>query len=194
MLRAAKPTLDISDVFHVKTSTWVRRKSVDELFSSDFVKTPPGARRRSADEVFLSNDKDLFSTPPSPECNEEPCQVIVKSNDNDFARGPSSPLRVVGEWMPEVESFADRRSSQEELEELGEWPEQSAATQRPTPLLLTTQFDPTTLTANDLCHIVLEIFEAAGLPELLARDLGRVKRFIQAVGPLSALHPPHGTN
>ena len=41
--------------------------------------------------------------------------------------------------------------------------------------------DPTRFSRDDLCHLAIEIFEAAGLPDELAADVGRVRRFILAV-------------
>ncbi|KAJ1471739.1 hypothetical protein T484DRAFT_1639619 [Baffinella frigidus] len=41
--------------------------------------------------------------------------------------------------------------------------------------------DPTRFSLNDVCHLALEIFEAAGLPDELAANVGRVQRFILAV-------------
>ncbi|KAJ1464748.1 hypothetical protein T484DRAFT_1867930 [Baffinella frigidus] len=43
------------------------------------------------------------------------------------------------------------------------------------------EMDPACFSRDDLCHLALEIFQAAGLPEELAADVGRVQRFILAV-------------
>ncbi|KAJ1482889.1 hypothetical protein T484DRAFT_3635774 [Baffinella frigidus] len=43
------------------------------------------------------------------------------------------------------------------------------------------ELDPTRFSRDDLCHLALEIFEAAGLPDELAADVGRVRRFILAI-------------
>jgi len=43
------------------------------------------------------------------------------------------------------------------------------------------ELDPACFSSDDLCHLALEIFQAAGLPEELASDVGRVQRFILAV-------------
>jgi len=43
------------------------------------------------------------------------------------------------------------------------------------------EMDPVCFSRDDLCHLALEIFEAAGLPAELAEDLERVRRFILAV-------------
>ncbi|KAJ1493618.1 hypothetical protein T484DRAFT_1879010, partial [Baffinella frigidus] len=40
------------------------------------------------------------------------------------------------------------------------------------------ELDPACFSSDDLCHLALEIFQAAGLPEELAADVGRVQRFI----------------
>jgi hypothetical protein len=41
--------------------------------------------------------------------------------------------------------------------------------------------DPACFSRDDLCHLALEIFQEAGLPEVLVSDVGRVQRFILAV-------------
>lgn len=48
-------------------------------------------------------------------------------------------------------------------------------------LLEMTELDPPEFTSDELCHLALEIFVRAGLPDKLSGDLGRVKRFILAV-------------
>ncbi|KAJ1470541.1 hypothetical protein T484DRAFT_1847504, partial [Baffinella frigidus] len=64
----------------------------------------------------------------------------------------------------------------------GQWPQlDPAAFERGTALLGSMEMDPTRFSKDDLCHLALKIFEAAGLPKELAADLGRVRRFILAV-------------
>lgn len=68
---------------------------------------------------------------------------------------------------------------------LPEWPPQnSPAVKRAIPLLRGMELDPNTLASDDLCHLLLEIFTAAGLPQELADDLDRVRRLILAVRDL----------
>jgi len=65
---------------------------------------------------------------------------------------------------------------------LPEWPEMDlAAFERGKALLGSMEMDPASFSRNVLCHLALEIFQAAGLPEELAADVGRVQRFILAV-------------
>jgi hypothetical protein len=56
-----------------------------------------------------------------------------------------------------------------------------AAFERGKALLGSMEMDPASFSRNVLCHLALEIFQAAGLPEELAADVGRVQRFILAV-------------
>lgn len=66
--------------------------------------------------------------------------------------------------------------------QLPSWPARNPAVMaRALRLLGSSEMDSTTFSADDLCHIVLEIFKQAGLPALLAGDLGRVKRCMLAV-------------
>jgi len=68
---------------------------------------------------------------------------------------------------------------------LPEWPLQNGpAVKRAIPLLRGMELDPNTLSSDDLCHLLLEIFTAAGLPQELADDLDRVRRLILAVRDL----------
>jgi hypothetical protein len=65
---------------------------------------------------------------------------------------------------------------------LPKWPElDPAAFERGKALLGSMEMDPTRFSRDDLCHLAIEIFEAAGLPDELAADVGRVRRFILAV-------------
>ena len=65
---------------------------------------------------------------------------------------------------------------------LPEWPElDSAAFERGKALLGSMEMDPAGFSRDDLCHLALELFQSAGLPEVLSADLGRVRRFILAV-------------
>jgi hypothetical protein len=68
------------------------------------------------------------------------------------------------------------------LPSIPEWPElDPAAFERGKALLGSMDMDPVGFSRDDLCHLALEIFEAAGLPAELSEDLARVRRFILAV-------------
>ncbi|KAJ1480619.1 hypothetical protein T484DRAFT_1900840, partial [Baffinella frigidus] len=65
---------------------------------------------------------------------------------------------------------------------LPEWPHLDPAEfERGKALLGSMEMDPACFSRDDLCHLALEIFEAAGLPDELAADVGRVRRFILAI-------------
>ena len=97
------------------------------------------------------------------------------SESRDFSRRPS------------FEKLERPRSDSSQGSEcfwptLPEWPElDSAAFERGKALLGSMEMDPADFSRDDLCHLALELFQSAGLPEVLSADLGRVRRFILAV-------------
>jgi len=75
---------------------------------------------------------------------------------------------------------------------LPDWPASNRGElERGRALLSTMEMDPTTFSRDDLCHLVLEIFQSVGLPKELDEDIGRLKRFILAVRASMYDNPYH---
>ncbi|KAJ1484307.1 hypothetical protein T484DRAFT_1797342, partial [Baffinella frigidus] len=71
------------------------------------------------------------------------------------------------------------------------WPEAGPQVARGTHLLTTLTLDPTRFLPDELCHMLLDMFLAAGLPPVLREDVGRVRRFILAVRASMFENPYH---
>ncbi|KAJ1480645.1 hypothetical protein T484DRAFT_1810104, partial [Baffinella frigidus] len=99
----------------------------------------------------------------------------------NFGRRPSSTFSKSAKDFADLERLPSAASSQWCWPSLPEWPAlDPAAFGRGKALLGSMEMDPACFSRDDLCHLALEIFQQAGLPEELAADEGRVKRFILA--------------
>jgi hypothetical protein len=115
------------------------------------------------------------------------------SDWRSFKLPAASRERIYEEGGTECDFFrtsctrTEQRSSSDSMPpgrwpSLPEWPElDPAAFERGKALLGSMEMDPTCFSRDTLCHLALEIFEARGLPDELAADVGRVRRFILAV-------------
>ncbi|KAJ1472019.1 hypothetical protein T484DRAFT_1976402 [Baffinella frigidus] len=111
----------------------------------------------------------------------EQCDFFRRSDSTfDFARLRSTSSSSAEEQ--ELELGPRNTGSPGRWPSLPEWPElDPAAFERGKALLGSMEMDPTCFSRDDLCHLALEIFEATGLPDELAADVGRVRRFILAI-------------
>jgi len=131
--------------------------------------------------------------------------VALSSPDNAFKCSTASSHRAMNErledWPCSV-SHGDELLGTDEFDggsqpplklELPEWPAASSDEEisRGRALLGTLSMDPTTFSRDDLCHLLSDIFEMAGLPLELQRNLGRVRRFILAVRACMYDNPYH---
>ena len=116
---------------------------------------------------------------------------VPRTTSNDSGQGGSE---TCGGFLRRPASFStelNRLDSAEESDSgndecrwptLPDWPERdTAAFERGKALIGSMEMDPLSFSCNVLCHLALEIFQTAGLPEELAADVGRVRRFILAV-------------
>jgi len=135
----------------------------DARFFENFLESPSLHSNTNTPAIFRARSQSVTSI--HQEGSSEPC---------NFIRRPS---------FEKLERVASESSVSECFwPTLPEWPElDSAAFERGKALLGSMEMDPADFSRDDLCQLALELFQSAGLPEVLSTDLGRVRRFILAV-------------
>ena len=140
---------------------------------------PNLAVRRIATATNTSSPSSRHSTSPPP-----------RSRRNSISRRRTS-LEHCSEILQQVPASQDGALLQEAAsrdvlpqheaasKNVADWPQHSLTEiERMVACLFSNNLDTTTFSSDDLCGLTLEIFRAAGLPDLLAQDERRVQRLI----------------
>ena len=144
-------------------------------------------RARSAETKSYPLDEAGGSEPDncgeqSPSRASSTFGLITSDRGFDIDRVRSLAFSAAEQGFPGVPSASSACASPCHQPSLPTWPERDpAAFERGKALLGSMEMDPMRFSRDDLCHLAIEIFEAAGLPDELAADVGRVRRFILAV-------------
>jgi len=131
--------------------------------------TSPPARRLSPTPPSRRSAKNILGRRTSlPHCSEIHQLFEPASQDGALPQEPAS--RDGKSRVPPQEA-----ASQDDAA----WPPHSRLElARGKACLFANNLDTTTFSSDDLCALTLDIFRAAGLPDLLAQDEGRVQRLI----------------